>query len=152
MEAHAGKSWKDFSQVSMSIYNFKLISYFIIFFILRPSREVKLSVKTGEFSQMEPYHGLVFHAWLPVYRSVANQWLVKNAEPMVDLVETWESVLPSWILENILDQLILPKIQREVDNWNPLSDLIPIHAWIHPWLPKLGMQFSAQYAIFLFNS
>jgi tuftelin-interacting protein 11 len=65
---------------------------------------------------MEPYHGLVFHAWLPVFRAFANQWIVKNAEPMVDLIDLWESILPTWILENILDQLILPKIQK-VDNF-----------------------------------
>ena len=71
----------------------------------------------GELSQIEPYHGLVFHAWLPVFRGVANQWIVKNAEPMVDLIDQWEPILPTWILENILDQLILPKIQR-VSNFN----------------------------------
>ena len=32
------------------------------------------------------------------------------------------------------------KISQEVDGWNPLSDLVPIHAWIHPWLPKLGIK------------
>lgn len=22
-----------------------------------------------------------------------------------------------------------------MDNWNPLTDTVPIHSWIHPWLP-----------------
>lgn len=24
-----------------------------------------------------------------------------------------------------------------MDNWNPLTDTVPIHSWIHPWLPLL---------------
>lgn len=57
---------------------------------------------------------------------------------MVDLLDCWESLLPDWVIENILDLFILPKIQKEVDGWNPLTDLIPIHSWIHPWLPRLS--------------
>jgi len=26
-----------------------------------------------------------------------------------------------------------------VDAWNPLTDTVPVHAWIHPWLPLMGM-------------
>ena len=57
---------------------------------------------------------------------------------MVNLLDDWESMLPEWIMENILDQLILPRIRKEVDAWNPLTDMVPIHAWIHPWLIRLG--------------
>lgn len=46
-------------------------------------------------------------------------------------------LLPSWILENILDLLVLPKLTLEVEEWNPLTDTVPIHTWIHPWLPLL---------------
>lgn len=79
---------------------------------------------------------------MPVFRGLVGQWSCKNAEPLVDILEKWNLLIPNWIMENILDQLILPKIQSEVDNWNPLTDLVPIHAWIHPWLPRLGMAFS----------
>jgi tuftelin-interacting protein 11 len=41
--------------------------------------------------------------------------------------------------------LILPRIQSEVDAWNPLTDLIPIHAWIHPWLPRLSARLEIVY-------
>jgi len=46
-------------------------------------------------------------------------------------------LLPNWILENILDLLVLPKLTLEVEEWNPLTDTVPIHTWIHPWLPLL---------------
>lgn len=71
---------------------------------------------------------------------------------MVDLLDSWEPMLPTWISENINDQLILPKIHKEVDAWNPLTDLVPIHAWIHPWLPRLGTTFTFQeLIIYLIN-
>lgn len=50
----------------------------------------------------------------------------------------WNPVLPQWIMDNIRDQLVLPRLQAEVDSWNPLTDTVPVHAWIHPWLPLLG--------------
>lgn len=89
---------------------------------------------------MDPYHALLWHAWMPAFRGLIGQWNCKNASRMVDLLEGWEPLLADWIMENILDQLILPRIQKEVDMWNPLTDLIPIHAWIHPWLPRLGIE------------
>ena len=64
---------------------------------------------------------------------------------MVDLVDAWLSILPDWIAENILDQLILPKIYREVDVWDPLTDVVPIHAWIHHWLPCLSSRLEVVY-------
>lgn len=94
-----------------------------------------------EGSHMDPYHGLLWHAWMPAFRSLVSQWACKKAGPMVDLLDVWDPLLPKWIMDNIVDQLILPRIQKEVEAWNPLTDLVPIHAWIHPWLPRLGMFF-----------
>ena len=59
---------------------------------------------------------------------------------MVYLLDSWNPVLPNWMMEHILEQLILPKIRKEVDHWNPSTDLLLIHVWIHPWLPRLGME------------
>lgn len=57
---------------------------------------------------------------------------------MVDLMEEWTPLLPPWILDNVLDQFLMPKIQAEVDSWDPTTDTVPIHSWIHPWLPILS--------------
>lgn len=57
---------------------------------------------------------------------------------MISLVEAWKPLLSHWILDNIYDQLIMPKLIKEVNNWNPLTDTMPIHLWIHPWIPLLG--------------
>ena len=41
---------------------------------------------------------------------------------------------------------MLPKLQRAVEAWNPLKDPVPIHAWLHPWLPSLGASMASLWA------
>lgn len=67
-----------------------------------------------------------------------RQWACRQPDPLVELLEQWIPFLPRWILENILDLLVLPKLTLEVEEWNPLTDTVPIHTWIHPWLPLIG--------------
>ncbi len=50
-----------------------------------------------------------------------------------------------FIYDNIIDQLIMPKITREVDYWNPNTDTQMIHQWLHPWLPLLGERMEPLY-------
>lgn len=86
---------------------------------------------------MHPYDQLVWNAWMPSVRGAIQQWTCRQPEPLIELIEHWMPILPGWILENILDLLILPKLTLEVAEWNPLTDTVPIHTWIHPWLPLL---------------
>ncbi|KAG5282785.1 hypothetical protein AALO_G00059910 [Alosa alosa] len=88
-------------------------------------------------SNMDPYHRLLWEVWLPVMRTAVTQWQPRNVGPMVDCIECWAPILPLWILDHVLEQLIFPRLQREVESWNPLTDTVPIHAWLHPWLPLL---------------
>ncbi|XP_076299208.1 septin interacting protein 1 [Lasioglossum baleicum] len=86
---------------------------------------------------MHPYDKLVWNAWMPSIRGAVQQWACRQPDPLIELIEIWMPLLPGWILENILDLLILPKLTLEVEEWNPLTDTVPIHTWIHPWLPLL---------------
>lgn len=51
---------------------------------------------------------------MPCVRSVVLQWQPRNCVPMVDFLDSWGPIIPVWILDNILDQLIFPKLQKEV--------------------------------------
>lgn len=87
---------------------------------------------------MNQFHRLLWDTWMPAFRSVIAEIRVRDFSiECVDLLNKWSRILPGWILENILEQVILPKLSIEVDEWNPLTDTVPIHIWIHPWLPLL---------------
>lgn len=70
-----------------------------------------------------------------------RNWNARVWSPLVELLDTWTPLLPPWIMNNILEQLVLPRLQSEVDAWNPLTDTLPVHSWIHPWLPLMGDYF-----------
>ncbi|KAG8436393.1 hypothetical protein GDO86_007481 [Hymenochirus boettgeri] len=95
---------------------------------------------------MDPYHRLLWETWLPFVRNIISQWQPRNCSPMVDFIDHWVHLVPVWILDNILDQLIFPKLQKEVENWNPLTDTVPIHSWIHPWLPLMQSRLEPLYS------
>ncbi|XP_069102141.1 tuftelin-interacting protein 11-like [Argopecten irradians] len=95
---------------------------------------------------MDVYQRLLWDVWLPFVRTTVLTWNVRSCDNIIDLLETWMPVLPGWVMENILDQLVLPRLLQEVENWNPLTDTMPIHAWLHPWLPLMGEKLEPLYA------
>ncbi|CAG8488156.1 14243_t:CDS:10 [Gigaspora rosea] len=89
---------------------------------------------------MTPYESMMYNIWLPKVRSaINNTWNARDFDPAIRLLESWRPpLLPVFIYENIKNQLIMPKLTREVDAWNPKIDNEMIHQWLHPWLPVLG--------------
>ena len=75
---------------------------------------------------------------MPPVRAAIMLWQPKQQPELTQLLELWRPLLPRWILENVIDQLLMPRLQTEVDAWNPLTDAVPIHSWIHPWMPIMG--------------
>ncbi|VDM00377.1 unnamed protein product [Schistocephalus solidus] len=70
---------------------------------------------------------LLATSWLPrLRRAISTDWDPHDAEGVLAVLEAWQSLLPDSLLQTqILDGLILPHT-------------IPIHAWLHPWLPWFG--------------
>ena len=71
-------------------------------------------------------------------RCITNEWECHKPGALVELLQGWSPLLCAELLDNILDQLILPKLKREVETWNPRTATVPIHHWLHPWLPVAG--------------
>ncbi|KAI5454841.1 hypothetical protein NCC49_002123 [Naganishia albida] len=94
---------------------------------------------------MTPFESLIYHLWLPKVRSALNNdWDVNNPQPAVHLIETWGPILPRFILDNIIDQLILPKLHKQVRDWswNPRriktgQEPFSLAAIVFPWLAPL---------------
>ena len=40
----------------------------------------------------------------------------------------------------MLDQLILPKVQKAIADWNPRRDTTSLQAIVFPWLPHVGLR------------
>ena len=45
---------------------------------------------------------------------VSNDWNPREPDAMVALLESWSDLLPPFLVHNMEEQLILPKLQREV--------------------------------------
>ncbi|KAL1456914.1 hypothetical protein WDU94_001601 [Cyamophila willieti] len=105
--------------------------------------EIEQVHSLSTISGSDPYQRIVWDALMPSFRIAASTWnCKKQCEPMLRLVEAWKPLLPTWMIANILQQEILPKILTEVEDWNPLTDTIPIHSWVLPWVPLLGQYFT----------
>ncbi|CAG8655416.1 10587_t:CDS:10 [Acaulospora morrowiae] len=95
---------------------------------------------------MTPYESMMYSVWLPKVRSaINNSWNARDFDPVIRLLENWNPLLPVFICDNITNQLIMPKLMREVDMWNPKTDTGMIHQWLHPWLPLLGERMDPLY-------
>jgi len=100
----------------------------------------------GHSREMDVYQRLIWDIWLPPVRATILTWNVRDTTSLILLLDTWVRALPPWVMENILDQLVLPRLLTEVEGWNPLTDTTPIHCWLHPWLTLMGDKLEPLYA------
>lgn len=90
---------------------------------------------------MTPFESLLWNVWLPKVRtSINNDWSPEDARPAVKLFEAWSSFLPPFIRDNLLDQLILPKLQKSVANWTAKKSKVSLQSIVFPWLPHVGLR------------
>ncbi|KAJ1306897.1 hypothetical protein OPQ81_007881 [Rhizoctonia solani] len=92
-------------------------------------------------TQMTPYESLLWSVWLPRVRSsINNVWSATEPDSALTLFDNWRDLLPPFIHDNVLDQLIIPKIQKAVSEWNPKTAAQSLQAIVFPWLPHVGLR------------
>lgn len=77
---------------------------------------------------------------MPSRADVSNEWDASKPFPAVHLLESWSPILPHFIRDNILDQLILPKVKAAVERWGSRrgEGSTSLANLVFPWLPLLG--------------
>lgn len=89
---------------------------------------------------MNSFELVCWESVLPRIRLALQQdWNVKEPDQCINLLETWQKVLPAWALVHLQTQVVMPKLEQAVEEWNPRSDPVPIHHWLHPWLPSMSL-------------
>ena len=97
------------------------------------------------FQEMDPFHSLLWETFMSRIRSAVVTWNSRHPESLIQVLDSWHDLTPAWMVANIHDNIILPKLQTEVELWVPLTDRVPLHSWLHPWLPRLGGQLEIVY-------
>ncbi|WFD22407.1 hypothetical protein MEQU1_001077 [Malassezia equina] len=84
---------------------------------------------------MTPYESVLWNLWMPRVRyALTHTWNVHDPAPAIALVEAWRDVLPPFVLDNVFEQLLLPKLQKAVQAWSLRHD-VALHTFVLPWLP-----------------
>ncbi len=120
---------------------------------IRPqSKSTEIALQDGvanskpQSKSTTPYETMLHKYWLPRVRSaITNNWDVHNPDLAIDLVKTWEPVLPPFILANVVDQLVVRRLTDAVAAWKPKSAHkhrrhTQPQAWLFPWLEYLDEQ------------
>ena len=90
---------------------------------------------------MTPFDSLFWNIWLPKVRScINNDWAPQDSKPAVELYEAWSAFLPQFIRDNMLDQLIIPKVHKAIAEWNPRTAKVSLRVIVFPWLPYIGLR------------
>ncbi len=101
----------------------------------------KLILMVSRQKPMTAFESLLWNVWLPKVRtSINNEWSPENPHPAVKLYELWSSFLPPFLRDNLLDQLILPKVQKSVASWSTKKSNVSLRAIVFPWLPHVGLR------------
>ena len=93
------------------------------------------------------YETMMYTLWLPpVRRAVTQEWDVQDPTSLLRLMEIWKPLLPSFILANVVDQLVVKRLSGALTAWNPTKSrdrnnhAQAPHVWLFPWLQYLDEQ------------
>lgn len=87
---------------------------------------------------VHPFDALMYHSWIQSFQTLVNHCSYISVSVIIYLLESWEFLLPSWIVE-LLNEFILLKINNEIAKCNDLRNFFShLEIWIHPWMRRFG--------------
>ncbi|GAY51674.1 hypothetical protein CUMW_136030 [Citrus unshiu] len=81
--------------------------------------------------------------------SSINTGMLEEVEPMLKFLDSWKNLLPSSVLDTILDTVVMPKVSSLVNSWNSSSETDPIHVLVQSWMQILGQKREGSYQMIL---
>lgn len=104
-----------------------------IYFVLTSIRDVM---------DIEDYARLCTHIVLSRLRLLMSppHWDVVRGACVADILSIMRLALPDALVQIFADDILVPKLVSRLrqSHVSPLSDDVPAHVWIHPWLPVAG--------------
>lgn len=73
-------------------------------------------------------------------RGISNSWTPHDPDPVIALLASWMPILPQFIQDNILDQLVLPKVSQAIAEWvapkrkSKAGSSVALHEIFLPWM------------------
>ena len=80
------------------------------------------------------YEHLFMEVWVPKFVSCISSASLRDPQPLTQLLDIWKNYLTPHIHMHLEKVVIIPALHAELDFWDPLKDILPLHYWIHPWL------------------
>lgn len=72
-------------------------------------------------------------------RYLQTQWKPKEETgEFIDILELWKESMPIQSWKRCEDMIFL-EMSRLFEIWDPRTDTMPVHLWIHPWLPLVDL-------------
>lgn len=106
--------------------------------VIRPSPTS--TKKTATAVVMTSYESLLWTLWMPSIRSsLNNAFKPHHPSSALVLLETWHPLLPTFIFDNIIQQLLLPKLRAGIAMWDARTSTWGLEHVVFPWLPLLGI-------------
>ena len=102
--------------------------------------------KSSRNKSTTPYETMIYTLWLPVIRTAVTSWDVYQPDQLIGVLESWQSILPPFILANVVDQLVEQRLASAISTWKPKRSRDSSNRssspqqWLFPWLQYLDEQ------------
>uniref|UniRef100_A0A0N5BNG8 G-patch domain-containing protein n=1 Tax=Strongyloides papillosus TaxID=174720 RepID=A0A0N5BNG8_STREA len=86
-----------------------------------------------KISDLPIYDRIVYESLhVPIRRSILSWEPKQECDILKNFFSNYKDIIPDWFSEYIKIHFIVPKIESEIESWDPVKDRIPLHKWFIP--------------------